>query len=300
MAAAAMGCAASASAVEYWNVGTYAQGALNYSEYAADCAGPTCNPATSNGTTVSTTVKHTEFNGAATAGGTAMADLATGQLHASAYETGPVAGGSATASASFSDTVHFDVGSITGIIPLTVTATVHGTFGGDGSPATGPYGGGSFSLALYDPFTNSFQLTAGIGYMSDALGDIGDTSTSHWVTGGSSTGPWSQVGPDIFIGTYYLDTAHPDLMVNMNLDAFSANGGWDYGSFSDFGHTAGFSWVLPEGVTFTSDSGVFLTKAPLGETGGVPEPAAWALMLAGFGSIGAILRSRRGGAVVTA
>ena len=50
----------------------------------------------------------------------------------------------------------------------------------------------------------------------------------------------------------------------------------------DFTNTAGFSWVLPEGVTFQSGSGVFLT-APLA---GVPEPQTWVLLFVGFGAVG--------------
>ena len=44
---------------------------------------------------------------------------------------------------------------------------------------------------------------------------------------------------------------------------------------------------LPPGVTFTSASGLFLTHA------GVPEPAAWTLLIAGLGAVGAAGRLRR-------
>lgn len=39
----------------------------------------------------------------------------------------------------------------------------------------------------------------------------------------------------------------------------------------------------------TNGDGDFIIKS----SGGVPEPAAWALMLVGFGGLGAALRSRR-------
>jgi len=32
-------------------------------------------------------------------------------------------------------------------------------------------------------------------------------------------------------------------------------------------------------------------------TGGIPEPAAWSMMIVGFGAVGAILRRRRGSAL---
>ena len=53
------------------------------------------------------------------------------------------------------------------------------------------------------------------------------------------------------------------------------------------------AYVEPD-VTFTSDSGVFLT-ADQSTGGGVPEPAGWAMMLVGFGGLGACLRRGRPG-----
>ena len=47
--------------------------------------------------------------------------------------------------------------------------------------------------------------------------------------------------------------------------------------------------LLPQGVTFISESGVFLTQT----TASVPEPASWALLIVGFGLTGAVLRRRR-------
>jgi hypothetical protein len=57
---------------------------------------------------------------------------------------------------------------------------------------------------------------------------------------------------------------------------------------ADFGSTARAYLRLPEGVTYTSQSGVFLaTAVPLSP---VPlPPAAW-LMLAGLGTLGVRLR----------
>ncbi len=42
---------------------------------------------------------------------------------------------------------------------------------------------------------------------------------------------------------------------------------------------------VPTAVTYTSDSGVFLT--------GVPEPATWTLLTGGLGFLGAATRRRR-------
>lgn len=59
----------------------------------------------------------------------------------------------------------------------------------------------------------------------------------------------------------------------------------------DFLHTGRFGVRAEPGVTFTSDSGVFLS----GPTQAVPEPATWAMLIIGFGGVGAALRSRRRG-----
>jgi len=58
---------------------------------------------------------------------------------------------------------------------------------------------------------------------------------------------------------------------------------------ADFSNTSTLSLMLPTGVSFTSDSGVFLS----GLSASAPEPAAWIAMLAGFGLVGAAFRRRR-------
>jgi hypothetical protein len=67
------------------------------------------------------------------------------------------------------------------------------------------------------------------------------------------------------------------------------------GSICDFGHTGalGFVGALPDGLTIGSASGVFLSAAGGGGAGGVPEPATWAMLIAGFGLVGAAARRRR-------
>ncbi len=63
-------------------------------------------------------------------------------------------------------------------------------------------------------------------------------------------------------------------------------------TIADFGNTTLFGFgAVPTGLTFTSASGAFLT-------GGVPEPASWTLLIAGFGLTGATMRRRRIASVV--
>lgn len=56
----------------------------------------------------------------------------------------------------------------------------------------------------------------------------------------------------------------------------------------DFLHTGAIGVQAPAGVDYSSASGVFLT-----DTGAVPEPATWAVMILGFGLAGGTLRRRR-------
>ena len=80
--------------------------------------------------------------------------------------------------------------------------------------------------------------------------------------------------------------------------SFNLNGG-------GFGNNPGFYSDLSTNgdITDTGGTGIDVlayAQAGLPVAGTVPEPAAWALMLVGFGSMGALLRARRRQALVTA
>ena len=65
------------------------------------------------------------------------------------------------------------------------------------------------------------------------------------------------------------------------------------GAVCDFSHTSSLSLgALPTGVTFNFDAPGFLGGYG-SANGGVPEPATWAMLLLGFGGLGAVLRRRR-------
>lgn len=49
---------------------------------------------------------------------------------------------------------------------------------------------------------------------------------------------------------------------------------------------------LVPGQSYASENGSVLSVAPLA-TGAVPEPATWAMMLAGFGAVGFVMRRRQ-------
>lgn len=75
--------------------------------------------------------------------------------------------------------------------------------------------------------------------------------------------------------------------LRLNATLFGGGSGEHSGNFYN---TASVTMRLPDGVTFTSASGVFLTSE--GITAAVPEPASWAMMILGFGVIGYSLRRK--------
>ena len=65
---------------------------------------------------------------------------------------------------------------------------------------------------------------------------------------------------------------------------------------ADYTGTATTRAYLVTGLASSAGVGALVTQF----NGGVPEPATWALMLVGFGGLGAMLRSRRHAAALTA
>ena len=74
-----------------------------------------------------------------------------------------------------------------------------------------------------------------------------------------------------------------DIGVSVNLTCTAPNSG-GVSPICDLSHTGilGFA-PLPNGLTYTSNSGVFLTKSP---ASGVPEASTWAMMALGFAGLG--------------
>lgn len=82
------------------------------------------------------------------------------------------------------------------------------------------------------------------------------------------------VGNSFFISSDVNIYLHEEVMVEFVLyAATNLTGSADI--------TDPISFELPPGVTFTSASGVFLTRA-----GSVPEASTWVMMLAGFAGLG--------------
>ncbi len=97
-----------------------------------------------------------------------------------------------------------------------------------------------------------------------------------------SGGSWVQNSRNLMQFDGWLDivgasaTINPTLFLSVNCDI---------GLVCDYGSTAKFSFVgLPASVSYSSDSGVFLTA--------VPEPQSWAMLLAGMVALGLVARRR--------
>jgi hypothetical protein len=180
----------------------------------------------------------------------------------------PTNGGSAAAVTSFGDTLHV-VGDITGMQMVTLFATVEGSLTiGEFPPegwASGTFGAehALFALSAYSdlaPATTSthywIDRGAGAGCPNDTI--------CHFDTHGTFTATFS-------VSTL-IDDLHRDVFLTGRIDTIA----W-WGGIADLGSTARLSLLLPEGLSYTSDSGIFLSEAGTPSTS-VPEPSSLALL----------------------
>jgi|GEM_PF-2846346 len=92
-----------------------------------------------------------------------------------------------------------------------------------------------------------------------------------------------------FAGLATYELAGPAATVDVFSELYLRVAG---GGYSDFSGTAAMRFILPDNVTISSASGVFLSEPYLGRPAAVPEPATWALMMCGFALVGAGMRRR--------
>ncbi len=183
----------------------------------------------------------------------------------------------AGATARFVDGLHFNVA---GAAADAVTAIgVHYTL--EGHAVSGGFGSG------YAEMDTAFGLgNAGFAVYAAGRGFDPFAITSHTELGWASFG-YSALDPThvAFDGIYNLLGSTQTLRIEAYLSAGAAFADLDYGN------TLRVSFTLPGNVSYTSDSGVFLS-APSVVTP-VPEPETWALMMAGLGLLGHYARRRR-------
>lgn len=268
----------------------------------SNCTGG-CIAATQGGTsspgfgeTYSTSNSGLIYNGGSgpwTAGASTYSNLSTGKLGANGsteyYQT-------AQTVARMIDTLTFTVGganasTVTNIMVkfqldgALSTPAAHGA-SGLGTPTASVSDNFSFGSAVGAVSFN--QVAANRRYGAEYETLTQSNSQSGWVSYS-----WDTVSPGMtqFTGVYALSGISQIVGIANNLSGFASTGG----SFS-YGSTSALSFILPSNVSFTSASGKFLSAATTGGGGGtpgaVPEPATWAMMLAGFGLMGAAMRRR--------
>jgi hypothetical protein len=173
-----------------------------------------------------------------------------------------------------------------------VSPTYANTGGPDGNTN---YIAGTCCFGSGDVFANYFVFS-----LDGVSGPI--TSASLTISPFSITTDFTYVlhNATPFVGLLY-DSGSPDAALYADLGtgtifgSFGITTGQSYGAPLVFNLNpvalASLNDYIAAGKTQFVISGTVLGQA--GSTGGVPEPAAWALMLIGFGGLGAVMRRRR-------
>ena len=202
--------------------------------------------------------------GAFTGSGSFAGALASGRMAVSAIATGH---GRAEGEVSVRDTLTFS-GLASGNNVIHFELSVNGTTSWDPPPGVtlpGGFGSGSASMVI-----------------AKSTNVLANTSATFKVT--------DKTIARTLVLDYAVTRSAPtfDFISNLSarVDVAQLGLGRPVGSASmDLGNTAYLKVVLPEGVTMTSSSGVFLSQP-------VPEPETCAMLLAGLGLVGLMSRRR--------
>ena len=177
------------------------------------------------------------------------------------------------------DQVEFTVAGATAstVTDVSVTFTIDGAI----AAATGS----GLSLRAIDGFGDaSIDVALGTDYASPPNFGVGHFWENGWV---SYTVDDADPTDITFTDVYQLVGATPSVGVTLDLGGSAGGGYWD-GASADYLNTNAIRLGLPSGVTYTSDSGVFLSNPA------APEPSTWAMLLLGFAGVGfAGLRASR-------
>ncbi len=219
-----------------------------------------------------------------TTSATISADLSTGGLQMSSFNINgsPSSSYGSGGFAEISDVLHFTVAGAAAdtITPVTVTFSIAGTMVSpdDAAPNTG---------------IGEFYGTMVFGASDAQFYFLNSAATGYATTGSFNTYPSGYPGtwtyaPDyseaFYTETYNLVGASSDIAVDAyaNLNCFN-------GSSCQY-DTAKFGITTGTGISFTSDSGVFLSA---GIPGAVPESSTWAMMIGGLLMVGGTMRRRK-------
>jgi len=145
----------------------------------------------------------------------------------------------------------------------------------DGS---GPHAmGGSIDGAGHNLF--AFRI-------GELLQGTGEATLTLFMDGGASS-TFAVSDPQVFEGLAFHGFLAPD---GHYFTGFKVTGNTDAGIFSVVGLT---DFEIGHTATVGGPIGCVDTSRTCDIGGGVPEPSAWALMILGFGGVGALLRRRR-------
>jgi hypothetical protein len=211
----------------------------------------------------------------ATASATSGVDLATGTMHGSIISAANQASGGSESD--FADTVTFNIpgATTTTVTNIGISFNLDGSF----SNTSGTNGAEVETYLIGDVVgASTFDIALNIN-----PNGIVTPTASGWLTENATCQTSSCFD---FDGTLGLVGANPEVIFQGRLLLACGNGPCDL----DYSNTAAVGLNLPSGVTYTSDSGVFLTQNPNAPTS-VPEPSSWGLF--GLGTVVVGLLNRR-------
>jgi len=218
----------------------------------------------------------------------AAGDLTTGQLHLNATDNSSCNGicngvGNFAGEDTFAqlqDTLHFTVAGADAdtVTPITFVFAVDGTL-----VQTSSYGQGYVRASL-----NLNNEGAQVSYNQDLNSGTNnlDVATAPLVNGWASR-DYSVLTSNqaLFEGTFDIIGSTSDVLVDLQMEVNCSDG-----MTCNFDNTGSVDLILPSGVTYTSDSGVFLSG--LSPTS-VPEPSSLAGLASAIGGVAVALRRRR-------
>lgn len=221
--------------------------------------------------------------------GSAIADLSSGALHASIAQTG---GGGGSATAGMTDTVAFELPAGISSAQASVTWVLEGVNDFVTGRSVAYVSAAGLSMTKQSGIGNGFNID--LSFLRQQSAESGWLFYTKGFNRVEVTRNFRIFSGDVYMLNSYVNlNTYADDKVCSPLHGCVA---YLDPSKADYGNTSFFNFTLPSGVKMLSGSGTLLSNpyAPGGgSVGAVPEPATWAMMLAGFAMLGTAMRRRR-------